>query len=240
MHLLLSCSLVVVAIAFFFTAFIKVAMYECKAVTIESQSGKTFIVTGANSGIGYFTSLALAKAGGTVIMACRNLKNCEEAKKTIIKTIEMQPNATKDFSIDVQLLDLASFKSIKSFANNIRKKYDKKIDCLINNAGIMAIPERKVTLENIELQMGTNHMGHFLLTGLLLSSLKKQGRIINHSSAAHMLAAHNFTFNDLQSEIHYDKFWAYANSKLANLLFTFELNILTYLLIIFYNNIIKP
>ena len=122
-------------------------------------------------------------------------------------------------------LDLASFESIKNFSNTIHSKYH-SIDVLINNAGVMGIINRELTVDGLEYQIGTNHFGHFLLTSLIFPLLAYNGRIINHSSSLEFLAdfTDNFPFNNLQSEIKYDKWLAYGKSKRANLLFTYEIN----------------
>lgn len=183
---------------------------------VESQKGKIVIVTGANSGLGFYTALSLAEADATVILGCRNLEKCNVAKNDILIQV---PNA----SLDTIQLDLASFTSIRNFATSFREKYE-SLNVLVNNAGIMAIPKRTLTEDGLESQIGTNHFGHFLLTGLLLPMLSQHSRIINHASLAYLRPVANFTFEDLQSVNNYDPAYAYSNSKLANILFTFELN----------------
>lgn len=199
-----------------FTGFVKFATYECKSFSIDDQSGKVVLITGANSGIGLYTSLYLAKHGAKIIMGCRSLLKCEEAKARILLDA---PKA----AVDTIALDLASFTSIKKFASTVRKQYP-SVDVLVNNAGIMALPTRELTADGLEAQIGTNHFGHFLLTSELLPILSQNGKIVNHASSAHMMAQTSFPFADLQCNTTYDPWSAYGNSKLANLYFTFELN----------------
>jgi NAD(P)-dependent dehydrogenase (short-subunit alcohol dehydrogenase family) len=208
----------VTVIAILGAVFMQYAKLEMQKFTIDfSQSaGKIVVITGANSGLGYYTALALAKEKARVVMACRNLNKCEEAKSSIVAA---SPNA----AVECMKLDLASFQSIRSFAEEFISKHD-HLDVLVNNAGIMALPQREVTSDGLEFQIGTNHFGHFLLTALLYPHLSQNGRIINHSSGAHMMAATNFVFKDLLQEKLYDPWVAYGNSKLANLLFTYELD----------------
>jgi NAD(P)-dependent dehydrogenase (short-subunit alcohol dehydrogenase family) len=196
----------------------KYAVEECKSFDVDyhAAANKIVIVTGANSGLGFHTALALARANATVVLACRNERKCIPAK------LQIQA-AVPSSKVDSLELDLSSFKSIKQFTEDFKKKFP-KLDVLINNAGIMAVPSRELTVDGLELQIGTNHFGHFLLTALLYPILSNNGRIINHSSGAHALADKNFPLEDLQSERDYSPFKAYGNSKLANLLFTFELN----------------
>lgn len=158
----------------------------------------------------------MTAAGGTVIMASRSIAKGKAAKSEIIK---VSPAA----KVDVMQLDLASFASIRHFVSEFKKKYS-HLDVLINNAGIMALPEREETADGLEAQIGTNHFGHFLLTALLYPSLAKNGRIINHSSTAHAMVGAGFPTTDLLSEKNYGAWTAYGNSKIANLLFTYELN----------------
>lgn len=210
--------LIILGIVVIISTFIRLSMNECKNYQFHNEplNNKIMIITGANSGLGYYTALALAKLNAHVILTCRNNEKCEIAKQSIIKEYS---NA----SIDTFQLDLSSFNSIKSFVNEYKKKY-KHVDILINNAGIMAIKDRELTKDGLESQIGTNHFGHFLLTALLYPLLSNNGRIINHSSGAHAMHTVNFPFVNLQSEKNYSPWGAYGNSKAANLLFTFELN----------------
>jgi NAD(P)-dependent dehydrogenase (short-subunit alcohol dehydrogenase family) len=180
---------------------------------IPDQHGRIALVTGANSGIGLEAARELARAGARVIMACRDTAKGTIAAETIRATA---PNA----ELDVQQLDLASLESVRAFA--ARYPHD-RLDLLINNAGVMA-PPRIATKDGFELQLGTNHLGHFALTGLLIDRLTATpgARVVTVSSTAHKLGRINF--DDLQSERSYSRWRAYGQSKLANLLFTFELD----------------
>ncbi|XP_065560324.1 retinol dehydrogenase 13-like [Artemia franciscana] len=186
-------------------------IYEGK----ERIDGKVVIVTGANSGIGKETVKELANRGGKVYMACRDLQKCEEERQKIVLE-------TKNKSVYCRECDLASQESVKEFVKTFKKE-QQHLHILVNNAGVMKCP-RLVTQENIELQLGVNHMGHFLLTNLLLDYLKESApsRIVNVSSVAH--ARGRMKWSDLNSEIHYDKREAYNQSKLANVMFTMELS----------------
>lgn len=181
---------------------------------LPSQEGRIIIVTGANTGLGYETTLALAKKGAKVVMACRNLSKANAAKAKIEKEV---PSA----DLEVMEVDLSSLKSVRKMAKAYQANYN-RLDVLINNAGVMMPPYTK-TEDGFELQLAANHLGHFLLTGLLLSTLLKtpQSRIVSLSSIAHKRGKINF--DDLQSEKKYSAQEAYAQSKLACLLFAFEL-----------------
>lgn len=205
-----------------FALTVKLTMRECGKVSlIDSDgiplgNGKTIVITGANSGLGYYTALALADNEARVILACRSIEKGQQAKADILKH---NPSAT----LDVMELNLDSFKSIRSFAIDVEDKYD-SIDVLINNAGIMALSTRQETIDGLEAQMGVNHFGHFLLTSMLLPIVNKKGRIINHSSMASSFVTNQFVFDDLLSEKKYSPYEAYGKSKMSNLLFTYELN----------------
>ena len=182
---------------------------------IPMQTGKTIIVTGSSSGIGYETALALAGKNAEVIIAVRNLNKGNDAAEKI-------KSGFKNSLVSVMELDLANLNSVRSFAGNFKKKYS-NLDLLINNAGVM-IPPYSKTADGFELQFGTNHLGHFALTGLLFDLLRKTGnsRIINVSSTAHK--AGNLNFEDLNWEKRKYKAWkAYGDSKISNLYFTYEL-----------------
>jgi NAD(P)-dependent dehydrogenase (short-subunit alcohol dehydrogenase family) len=181
---------------------------------IPDQSGRLAVVTGANSGLGLVAARELARAGATVVVACRNIGKGEQAADTIRSAV---PGA----SVDVEQLDLADLASVRAFAARIAGQRD-RVDLLINNAGVMA-PPRRTTADGFESQLGTNHLGHFALTGLLLGTLlaAPRPRVVTLSSAAHMMGKINF--DDLQGERRYQHWLAYGQSKLANLLFCFEL-----------------
>lgn len=177
--------------------------------------GKTVVITGANTGIGKETAQELAKRGGRIIMGCRDLEKCEAAAKEIRgKTLNPHVYACK--------LDLASLKSVRQFAERINKE-ESRVDILINNAGVMRCPDWK-TEEGFDMQFGVNHLGHFLLTDLLLDKLKDSApsRVINLTSLAHIVG--KIDFDDLNWERKkFDTKQAYCQSKLANVLFTREL-----------------
>ena len=182
---------------------------------IPSQKNRIVIVTGANSGIGYETAKALAAKGATVVMACRNLDKANEAAAEIRKTVS-------DADLDIIPLDLADLSSVRKFATLFNAKYS-KLDLLINNAGVMVPPLTK-TKDGFELQFGANHLGHFALTNLLLEKIMAtpKARIVNVSSGVHHQG--KLDFENLNAEKGYAAWGAYAQSKLANLLFTLELN----------------
>ena len=184
---------------------------------IPDQTGKTAIVTGANSGIGFETAKILAVKGATVVMACRNLQKAQQAAKEIRL-------ATKDAELDIIKLDLADLNSVRIFTERYKTKYA-TLDLLINNAGVMIPPFTK-TADGFELQFGANHLGHFALTGLLLDRLlvTPNARIVNVSSSAHRMGTGTINFDNLNAEQGYSASSAYAQSKLANILFTLELN----------------
>jgi NAD(P)-dependent dehydrogenase (short-subunit alcohol dehydrogenase family) len=180
----------------------------------SSQKGRLFIVTGANTGLGYENALSLAHLGGKVIMACRNLTKANAAKAKIESSVP-------DADLEVLEIDLSSLASVKNFAKTFQAKYD-RLDVLINNAGVMTPPYTQ-TEDGFELQFGANYLGHFLLTGLLLDTLLKtpNSRVVTLSSLVHKNGQINF--DDLQSEQDYSASGAYAQSKLACLMFTYEL-----------------
>ena len=175
-------------------------------------TGKTVIITGANTGIGKETAIELAKRKAKVILACRNPDRGREAERDI---------RLKSGSEDViyHHLDLASLSSVHQFAETILQE-ESHIDILINNAGIMACPQWK-TEDGFEMQFGVNHLGHFLLTNLLLDRLKEapSARIINVTSSRYKLSG-GLNFDDLNNEEDYNPYRTYCHSKLANILFT--------------------
>ncbi|MGO4202746.1 oxidoreductase [Rhodococcus sp. TAF43] len=169
---------------------------------IVDQRGRTFVVTGANSGLGAEAAKALAKAGAHVVLACRDVD------KGSAVAAELGENA------EVRRLDLADLASVREFADSVDG-----LDVLVNNAGVMAVPLRR-TVDGFEMQIGTNHLGHFVLTGLLLD--KVRDRVVTMSSAMHKIGT--IDLDDLNWERRSYRRWpAYGQSKLANLLFAYEL-----------------
>jgi NAD(P)-dependent dehydrogenase (short-subunit alcohol dehydrogenase family) len=189
-------------------------MTRWTAADIPDQSGRVAVVTGANSGLGYHTALELARHGARVVVASRNDVRGKEAVAKIIAEV---PKA----DLDLRALDLADLANVRSFADGIQASYP-SVDLLINNAGLMAIPHQR-TADGFEMQFGVNHLGHFALTGLLLPLLLRtpQARVVTVSSTAHKTG--RIDFDDLQHEQRYRKWMVYASTKLANLLFTYEL-----------------
>jgi NAD(P)-dependent dehydrogenase (short-subunit alcohol dehydrogenase family) len=183
---------------------------------IPDLSGKVIIVTGANTGIGYETAKEVARKCARTVLACRNLEKGEAA---LVRIKDEIPNA----SVEVIQLDLSSLASVRQFAEDFKAKYD-RLDILINNAGIMYVPYGK-TIDGFERHFGTNHLGHFALTGLLVDLLLKteNGRVVTVSSVGHRSG--EMDFDDLMFEggRGYRGQRVYGRSKLANLLFTYEL-----------------
>ncbi|SEO06165.1 NAD(P)-dependent dehydrogenase, short-chain alcohol dehydrogenase family [Amphibacillus marinus] len=184
------------------------------AADIPSQTGKTVVITGTG-GIGYETALALVHAGAEVIMAGRNKNKGAESIRKIRQTNPIG-------RIHFELLDLADLSSIKAFSERVTAEFN-SLDMLINNAAVMNPPQRKLTSDGFELQLGTNYLGHFALTAQLLPLLRQANkpRVVTLSSVAHLSGEINF--DDLQSEYSYKPMEAYAQSKLACLMFAFEL-----------------
>ncbi|MBW5445765.1 SDR family NAD(P)-dependent oxidoreductase [Cohnella sp. CFH 77786] len=176
---------------------------------------RTVLITGANTGIGRATAEALATKGASLILACRNTGKGEAVRREIAKQ-------SGNERLEVMELDLASFTSIRKFAESVNKKYD-RLHVLINNAGTMA-NKRTETEDGLELTIGVNHFGTFLLTGLLTGLLKESGnaRIVTVSSIAHRFS--RIRLDDLHSKRRYLPSLAYGQSKLANLLFNYELS----------------
>ncbi|HEX5938890.1 MAG TPA: oxidoreductase [Dehalococcoidia bacterium] len=185
------------------------------AEQIPRQEGRVAIVTGANSGLGLITARELARAGAKVVMACRDVTKGQAA----VAEIEAVRPAGR---VEVSALDLSDLTSVREFAERFRSEQD-SLDILVNNAGVMASP-RKLTKDGFELQFGTNHLGHFALTAHLLEAMtgREDARVVTVSSGAHRMGRMNF--DDLQGERGYSRWGAYGQSKLANLLFAFELN----------------
>lgn len=186
------------------------------AAQMPSMAGKTVVVTGANSGIGYQAALEFARHGAHVFLACRSM---DKAKAALTRLTQATPGA----QAETALLDMASLASIRAFAEAFLAR-GVMLDVLVNNAGVMALPTREVTAEGFERQFGTNHLGHFALTGLLLPALKaaKASRVVTVASLAHRNGKMDWA--DLQSERSYVPWGAYNNSKLANILFARELD----------------
>ena len=181
---------------------------------IPDQRGRTAVVTGANSGLGLVTARELARARASVVLACRNL---EKGERALAELRDAVPGAQARLGE----LDLAALASVRAFAQRLAGEQD-SLDLLINNAGLMA-PPRRTTADGFESQFGTNHLGHFALTGLLLDLLGAGSapRVVTLSSSAHRMGW--LKFDDLQREHHYNNWLAYGQSKLANLMFCFEL-----------------
>ena len=181
---------------------------------IPDQTGRVVLITGANSGIGYEAARALAPHGATVVMGCRNRAKAEDAVASIAET---DPSGTTE----ILEMDLSDLDSVKQAAAEFLSTHD-RLDVLVNNAGLMATPEQR-TAQGFEMQFGVNHLGHYVLTGLLLDVLRSTpgSRIVSISSQGHRPGKINF--DDLNSEKSYSPWPAYFQSKLANLLFTREL-----------------
>ncbi len=185
--------------------------------TTESMpdlAGKIAVVTGGNSGLGYETALALAQKGAQVIVASRDANKGQEA---VSKIQSAKPKGKVSF----MQLDLANLASIRTFAEKFSQQFQ-SLDLLINNAGVMHLPYR-TTADGFEMQFGTNHLGHFALTGLLLPVILRtpKARVVTISSGLHHSG--HINFDDLNGKTSYNEYKAYSQSKLANLLFTYEL-----------------
>ncbi|MFF4521495.1 oxidoreductase [Streptomyces bluensis] len=184
------------------------------ATDIPDQTGRTAVVTGANSGIGYVTARELARRGARVVLACRS-----EARGTA--AVERLVGEVPGAEVEFVRLDLGDLASVRQFAATYEQAH-RQLDLLINNAGVMALPRGR-TVDGFETQFGVNHLGHFALTGLLLPRLlgTAGARVVTVSSGMH--AVSNIDITDLNSERRYGRWTAYARSKTANLLFTHEL-----------------
>jgi NAD(P)-dependent dehydrogenase (short-subunit alcohol dehydrogenase family) len=190
-------------------------MGDWSVAEMPSLDGDTVVVTGANSGLGFEGTKAFARKGATVVMACRSVDRGEDAAAEIRR-------AVADADLDVRRCDLASLESVEAFAKGVRDEYE-AVDTLCNNAGVMAIP-RQETEDGFEMQLGVNHLGHFALTARLWPALRAgdgEARVVTQSSGAHEMG--EMEFSDLMSERSYGKWAAYGRSKLANLLFAYEL-----------------
>ena len=182
---------------------------------VPGQRGRLAVVTGANTGLGFETARVLAARGASVVLAVRDTDKGKRAAAAIA-------GAAPGADVTVQPLDLASLESIRAAAGELRARHP-AIDLLVNNAGVM-FPPRQTTRDGFELQLGTNHLGPFALTGLLLEQMLPVpgSRVVTVSSLAHRIRA-RINFGDLQSERSYRRVAAYSQSKLANLMFTYEL-----------------
>ncbi|MGH9227427.1 MAG: SDR family NAD(P)-dependent oxidoreductase [Acidimicrobiales bacterium] len=182
---------------------------------MPDQTGRIAVVTGANTGLGLATARALATRGAAIVLAVRNIDKGKDAASTITAH---SPRA----DVTIQRLDLSSLASVREAAAELRASHD-TIDLLINNAGVM-YTRRSTTVDGFELQFGTNHLGHFALTGLLLDRLLATAgsRVVTVSSIGHRIRA-RIDFDDLSSGRGYNRVAAYGRSKLANLMFTYEL-----------------
>jgi len=190
-------------------------MSNWTAADVPNLAGRTTVVTGANSGLGFEATRVFADNDATVVMACRSTERGERAAAEIRERV---PGA----DLDVRECDLGDLASVESFADGVRDDYD-DLHVLCNNAGVMAVP-RSETADGFETQFGVNHLGHFALTGHLLDRLVAtpgDTRVVTHSSGAHQ--GGDVDFADLHHEESYGKWEAYAQSKLANLLFAYEL-----------------
>lgn len=185
------------------------------SAAVPDQTGRVAVITGSNTGIGFEAARVLADHGAQVVLAVRNLAKGEAAAAQIRA---QHPDA----QVAITQLDLASLESIRTAAADLRSAYP-RIDVLINNAGVMFTP-RQETADGFEMQFGTNHLGHFALTGLILDRLVgvEGSRVVTVSSNAHRLKA-AIHFDDLQWQRRYSRVGAYGQAKLANLLFTYEL-----------------
>ena len=191
------------------------------AAEMPSQAGKRVLITGANSGIGYHAALKLARKGATLMLACRNRQKGEDA-------LDRLRTEAPSAHMELVLLDLASLKDVHAFAAHELAQH-RPLHILINNAGVMAPPQRLETVDGFELQFGTNVLAHFALTGLLMPALEMAAaesheppRIVTIASIAHKRGTLNF--DDLQSKKNYSPMKSYAQSKLADLMFAFELD----------------
>ena len=187
---------------------------DWKPDQLPDLTGKTYVITGGNSGIGLEAARMLGRAGADLILACRSLDKAETARRDLEGDVRGR--------VDVVELDLSDLSSVRAAATEVRR-ITQKIDGLINNAGIMQTPQRK-TRDGLELQVGTNHLGHFLWTSLLLDLVEAaKGRVVVVSSIAHKFGSLE-ELDDLMSENGYTPSRAYARSKLANLMFALELD----------------
>lgn len=195
------------------TVWVRLLPPPVSSAVIPAQDGRLALITGANSGLGLETARALSARGATVVLACRNRQRAEAARQALL--------AEAGAAIDLLDLDLADLRSVAAAVDTVKERYG-RLDLLINNAGVMA-PPRQLTRDGFELQFGTNHLGHFALTLALLPLLRAQpgARVVTVSSGAQYFG--RIAFDDLQGERRYDRWQAYAQSKLANVVFALEL-----------------
>ena len=233
--ILCSCIMNVLLWLFLFLSLKELLMFPCRSYTVPDQTSKIFVITGANSGLGLETARRLVMANGTVIMGCRSLQRCQQAIETVIRP--SMPDTEwegKKEKVKCLYIDLSDLKTIEHFAAQVVEEYG-IVDVLINNAGIMNVPERTLvpsmnTKEMVELTLCANHVGHFLLTSLLLPNINSHsGIIINHSSGMGLFPATlpSVDASYLQGatdDSTYNGWLAYINGKKANLLFTYALN----------------
>lgn len=185
------------------------------ATDIPDQSGRVALVTGASSGLGLETARALLARGALVVLGCRSSARAERARQ------ELLPAVAEGGAVDVLCLDLADLHAVAAAAEQLGERYG-RLDLLINNAGVMGLP-RSLSHDGFELQFGTNHLGHFALTQRLLPLMRAQrdARVVTVTSGAQYFG--RIAFDDLQGEQHYDRWQAYGQSKLANVMFALEL-----------------
>ncbi|WP_174234476.1 oxidoreductase [Sulfitobacter sp. SK012] len=180
---------------------------------LPDLAGKLYVITGGNSGIGFEAAKHLGRAGADVVLACRSVAKADDAAKELQGQIRGK--------VDVVQLNLSDLSSVRAAADELRAKYN-KIDALINNAGVMQTPKQQ-TADGFEMQLGTNHLGHFLLSGLLIDLVEAAaGRVVTLSSIAHLSG--EIRFDDLMGEKSYSPISAYTQSKGANLMFALELD----------------
>ncbi|XP_041368615.1 retinol dehydrogenase 14-like [Gigantopelta aegis] len=212
MSIVLIISIAVAVVSVIVCVYLKLTRTRCTCKA--DLTGKTVIVTGANSGIGYFTALDFATRNARVILACRNMDKATEACSKI-------KEETGNKNIIAKHLELSSLKSVRKFADEIKKE-EKRLHILVNNAGVLGLPQI-MTDEGLEYMYATNHFGPFLLTNLLLDLLKASApsRIVNVSSVVNKMG--RIDFGNLRAERAFNRQAIYFNSKLANILFTKEL-----------------
>lgn len=206
----------VMFVSFFFAY--KMNRYYVAGVKYKSTKldNKVYIITGSNTGLGFETAKHIVAMGGTAILACRSVDKAKAAKEQIISSTQCSPS-----KVAVIKLDLCGFDSVRKFVKDFRN-LGVPLHGLINNAGVMQ-QDRNLTQDGFEMVFTANHLSHFLLTNLLLPELEKTGgRVVNVTSSLHK-SLKGFNFDDVMSERNYSLFGTYAQSKLANIMFTFEL-----------------